>query len=69
MVMTTRPLARASTRVALNCCASSNPSLVKERLEHCWRRLTTTVEDVSFLERWGYDAEPKAAIPAAIEAV
>jgi hypothetical protein len=46
------------------------PQAVKERLE------TLLVasrdgdgEDVAFLERWGYDAEQKRAITAAIEAV
>ena len=42
----------------------------KERLETLLEAAAhNRGEDVSFLERWGYNAEQKAAIHAAIEAV
>ena len=46
------------------------PALVKQRLEDLWRAARDGEgEDVAFLDRWGYDAEQRLAIVAAIEAV
>jgi hypothetical protein len=46
------------------------PGAVKERLETLLAAARDgTGEDVAFLQRWGYDAEQKRAIAAAVEAV
>jgi hypothetical protein len=46
------------------------PEAVKQRLETLLAASRDGAgEDVAFLERWGYDAEQKRAISAAIEAV
>ena len=46
------------------------PLAVKQRLEPLLEAAALgTGDDVAFLERWGYDAQQKAAIAAAVEAV
>jgi hypothetical protein len=46
------------------------PEAVKHRLETLLAASRDGAgDDVAFLERWGYDAEQKGAISAAIEAV
>jgi hypothetical protein len=46
------------------------PSLVKSRLETLLAAARDgSGEDVTFLDRWGYDAEQRAAITVAIESV
>jgi hypothetical protein len=45
------------------------PNLVKLRLESLLAGTRGEGEDVDFLERWGYDAEQRDQIAAAIEAV
>jgi hypothetical protein len=42
---------------------------VKDRLETLLEGTAGRGEDVAFLDRWGYDAEQKAAIADAVEAV
>lgn len=63
----------ASERVALRCTELLRllPSeLVSARLEILLAAAAKDEgEDVAFLERWGYDAQQKAAIAAAVEAV
>ena len=46
-----------------------DPGLVKQRLETLLAATTGTGEDVAFLDRWGYDAEQRAAIATAVLAV
>jgi hypothetical protein len=45
------------------------PEAVKERLEILLEATDGRGEDVAFLDRWGYDAEQKAAIADAVLAV
>jgi hypothetical protein len=45
------------------------PQAVKQRLETLLAATAGAGEDVAFLDRWGYDADQRAAIAAAIEAV
>ena len=45
------------------------PNLVKQRLESMLAGTQGIGQDVEFLERWGYDAEQRNQIAAAIEAV
>ncbi|TGG85778.1 MAG: hypothetical protein ERJ67_08085 [Aphanocapsa feldmannii 277cV] len=45
------------------------PGLVKQRLEQLLDGLGDRGEDIRFLARWGYDAEQKQAIEAAVLAV
>jgi hypothetical protein len=45
------------------------PGLVKQRLETLLEATSGKGEDVAFLDRWGYDAEQRAAIGAAVLAV
>ncbi len=45
------------------------PALVKSRLETLLAATAGEGEDVAFLERWGYDAEQRSAIAAAVLAV
>lgn len=63
----------ASERVSARCMEllrQLEPEAVKQRLETLLAAARDDAgEDVAFLERWGYDAEQKAAIAAAIEAV
>ena len=63
----------ASERVAARCTEllrQLDPTQVRTRLETLLAAAACGEgEDVAFLERWGYDAEQKAAIAAAIEAV
>lgn len=63
----------ASERVSARCTEllrQLEPEAVKQRLETLLAAARDDAgEDVAFLERWGYDAEQKAAIAAAIEAV
>ena len=63
----------ASERVALRCTELLRllPSeLVRGRLETLLAAAAENQgDDVAFLERWGYDAQQKAAIAAAVEAV
>jgi hypothetical protein len=63
----------ASERVALRCTELLRllPSdLVRNRLEILLAAAALAQgDDVAFLERWGYDAQQKAAIAAAVEAV
>lgn len=62
-----------SERVAERCTTLLrllDPTLVKNRLEQLLSAVSNHEgEDVNFLERWGYDAEQKNAIKAALEAV
>ncbi|MCP9846759.1 MULTISPECIES: hypothetical protein [unclassified Synechococcus] len=46
-----------------------DPRAVKERLETLLEATAGRGNDVAFLERWGYDAEQRAAIAAAIKEV
>jgi hypothetical protein len=63
----------ASERVALRCTELLRllpGEVVKARLETLLVAAADgDGEDVAFLERWGYDAQQKAAIAAAVEAV
>ena len=63
----------ASERVALRCTELLRllpGEVVKARLETLLAAAADgDGEDVAFLERWGYDAQQKAAIAAAVEAV
>jgi hypothetical protein len=43
--------------------------LVKQRLETLLEATAGRGEDVAFLDRWGYDAEQRMAITAALLAV
>ena len=45
------------------------PLAVKQRLEILLAATAGEGDDVAFLERWGYDADQRQAIAAAIEAV
>jgi hypothetical protein len=67
------PQQSASERVALRCTELLRllPSeLVRGRLETLLSAAAENQgDDVAFLERWGYDAQQKAAIAAAVEAV
>jgi len=45
------------------------PALVKQRLETLLEATAGRGEDVAFLDRWGYDAEQRMAITAALLAV
>lgn len=67
------PQQAASERVAVRCTELLRllPSaLVRQRLEMLLAAAAhASGEDVAFLERWGYDAQQKAAIAAAVEAV
>jgi len=45
------------------------PALVKQRLETLLAATAGRGEDVAFLDRWGYDAEQRMAITAALLAV
>ena len=45
------------------------PQLVKERLETLLAATRGEGDDVAFLDRWGYDAEQRAAIAEAVERV
>ena len=45
------------------------PGLVKQRLETLLEATGGKGEDVAFLDRWGYDAEQRSAIAAAVLAV
>ena len=61
-----------SERVASRCTEllrSLEPQAVKERLEILLAATAGQGEDVAFLDRWGYDAEQRSSIAAAIEAV
>jgi len=46
-----------------------DPGLVKQRLETLLEGTAGSGTDVAFLDRWGYDAEQRAAIGAALLAV
>ena len=46
-----------------------DPGLVKQRLETLLEATGGSGTDVAFLDRWGYDAEQRAAIAAALLAV
>jgi hypothetical protein len=46
-----------------------DPGLVKQRLETLLEGTAGSGADVAFLDRWGYDAEQRAAIGAALLAV
>ena len=46
-----------------------DPEQVKRRLESLLAATSGNGEDVAFLDRWGYDAEQRAAIAAAVLAV
>ena len=63
----------SSERVSARCTEllrQLEPEAVKQRLEILLSAARDgSGDDVAFLERWGYDAEQKAAIAAAIEAV
>jgi len=62
----------ASERVQARCTEllrSLEPQAVKERLEILLAATAGQGEDVAFLDRWGYDAEQRSSIAAAIEAV
>jgi hypothetical protein len=67
------PQQAGSERVRLRCTdllRQLDPTAVKRRLETLLAAARDgRGEDVAFLERWGYDAEQKQAIAAAIEAV
>jgi hypothetical protein len=61
-----------SERVQLRCTELLRllePSAVKHRLETLLEATAGRGEDVAFLDRWGYDAEQRAAIADAVEAV
>ena len=61
-----------SERVQLRCTELLRllePSLVKDRLETLLEGTAGRGEDVAFLDRWGYDAEQRAAIADAVVAV
>jgi hypothetical protein len=61
-----------SERVQLRCTELLRllePSAVKDRLETLLEATAGRGEDVAFLDRWGYDAEQRAAIADAVEAV
>lgn len=61
-----------SERVQLRCTELLRllePSSVKDRLETLLEGTAGRGEDVAFLDRWGYDAEQKAAIADAVVAV
>lgn len=61
-----------SERVQLRCTELLrllDPSAVKDRLETLLEATAGRGEDVAFLDRWGYDAEQRAAIADAVEAV
>ncbi|QNI69969.1 hypothetical protein [Cyanobium sp. NS01] len=64
---------QASLRVASRCTELLRllePLGVKERLETLLAAAAAAEgEDVAFLDRWGYDAEQRQAIAAAVEAV
>ena len=62
----------ASERVQARCTEllrGLEPQAVKDRLEILLAATAGEGEDVAFLERWGYDAEQRSSIAAAIEAV
>ena len=62
----------ASERVQARCTEllrQLEPPQVKQRLETLLAATAGGGEDVAFLDRWGYDAEQRRAIAAAIEAV
>jgi hypothetical protein len=61
-----------SERVQLRCTdllRLLEPVAVKQRLETLLAATAGSGEDVAFLDRWGYDAEQKAAIAEAVLAV
>jgi hypothetical protein len=61
-----------SERVQLRCTELLRllePGAVKDRLETLLEATVGRGEDVAFLDRWGYDAEQKAAIAEAVLAV
>ena len=61
-----------SERVQLRCTELLRllePGAVKDRLETLLEATAGRGEDVGFLDRWGYDAEQRSSIAAAIEAV
>ena len=61
-----------SERVQLRCTELLRllePGAVKDRLETLLEATAGSGEDVGFLDRWGYDAEQKAAIAEAVLAV
>ena len=61
-----------SERVQLRCTELLRllePGAVKDRLETLLEATAGRGEDVGFLDRWGYDAEQKAAIAEAVLAV
>ena len=61
-----------SERVQLRCMELLRllePGAVKERLETLLEGTAGRGDDVAFLDRWGYDAEQKAAIAEAVLAV
>jgi hypothetical protein len=61
-----------SERVQLRCTELLRllePGAVKERLETLLEATDGRGEDVAFLDRWGYDAEQRAAIAEAVLAV
>ena len=61
-----------SERVQLRCTELLrllDPSAVKERLETLLEATDGRGEDVAFLDRWGYDADQRAAIADAVLAV
>jgi len=61
-----------SERVQLRCIELLRllePSAVKDRLDTLLEATAGRGEDVAFLDRWGYDAEQRAAIADAVEAV
>jgi len=67
-----RVAAQASQRVSERSSALLRllePNLVKLRLESLMAGTRGEGQDVDFLERWGYDAEQRVQIAAAIEAV
>ena len=63
---------QASLRVASRCTELLRllePGAVKDRLETLLEATAGRGDDVAFLDRWGYDAEQKAAIAEAVLAV
>jgi hypothetical protein len=61
-----------SERVQLRCTELLRllePGAVKQRLETLLEGTAGRGDDVAFLDRWGYDAEQKAAIGEAVLAV
>ena len=63
---------RGSLRVQRRCqelLRQLDPAMVKQRLETLLAATAGEGSDVSFLDRWGYDAEQRAAIEAAVLAV